>query len=262
MIVFLKYYMATREKLRLQSVVVVWNFALSFFSFCGVVYCVPHFLFNEETGLLTKGWYPSVCSHSTAYGYNETGFFVFLFIYSKLAELLDTLWLLLRKSPVILLHWYHHLTVLLYCWHAYSIRIGSGLWFATMNYSVHSIMYFYFGLTQCGPSGRKFAKRFAMLITTLQLTQMVFGIAVTVSSVVYHFRGQVCYVSVVNSTFGLLMYTSYFVLFLQLFLDHYVFNKKAAPRASKPSVILAETADLANKAKPASPKGGGGDKNA
>ena len=38
----------------------------------------------------------------------------------------STLWLLLRKSPVILLHWYHHVTVLLYCWHAYSVRIGTG----------------------------------------------------------------------------------------------------------------------------------------
>ena len=55
-----------------------------------------------------------------------------------------------------------------------------------MNYSVHAIMYFYFGLTQCGPAGKRFAKRFAMLITCLQLTQMVIGIAVTVASVVYH----------------------------------------------------------------------------
>ena len=42
--------------------------------------------------------------------------------------------------------------MLLYCWHSYSARIGTGLWFAAMNYSVHAIMYAYFGLTQCGPS--------------------------------------------------------------------------------------------------------------
>ena len=45
--------------------------------------------------------------------------------------------------------------------------------------------------------------------------------------------------------------------FLQLFLNHYVFNKKgpAGSKAakSKPSDVLTETADLANKAKPASP---------
>ena len=42
-----------------------------------------------------------------------------------------------------------------------------------MNYSVHALMYFYFGVTQTGPTGKRVAKKFAMLITTLQLTQMV-----------------------------------------------------------------------------------------
>jgi len=233
MVFALKRRMADAKPMRLQPVVVVWNFALSVFSMAGVAYCVPPFLFNEDVGLLTGGFYPSVCNHSSSYGMGESGFFVFLFIYSKLFELVDTLWLLLRKSPVILLHWYHHATVLLYCWHAYSVRIGTGLWFASMNYSVHALMYFYFGLTQCGPAGRKFAKKFAMLITTLQLTQMVFGIIVTVASVYYHSIGQACYVNLTNSFLGLLMYTSYFVLFLQLFLEHYVFKKEPVEKNPK-----------------------------
>ena len=77
-------------------------------------------------------------------------------------------------------------------------------------------MYFYFGLTQCGPGGRKFAKKFAVFITTMQLLQMVVGIIVTVSSVVYHYYGHPCHVSLVNSAMGLAMYTSYFILFLQV----------------------------------------------
>lgn len=254
MIVVLKRVMASREKMKLQPVVVVWNFSLSLFSFAGLVYCVPHLLTNPDSGLLTQGFYPSVCSHASAYGFNETGFFVCLFIYSKLAELLDTTWLLLRKSPVILLHWYHHVTVLLYCWHSYSVRIGTGLWFASMNYSVHAIMYFYFGLTQCGPAGRAFAKRFAMLITTLQLTQMVVGIVVTVASVVYHANGHACYVSLFNSALGLIMYSSYFVLFLQLFLNHYVFAKKGGKKAAPADMKnLADAADLTNKGRIAKP---------
>jgi len=228
MITYLKPFMESREKMRLQPVVLAWNFGLSLYSIGGLVYCVPHLLFNARSGLLTAGFYPSVCSHASAYGFDDVGFWVMLFIYSKLFELVDTLWLLLRKSPVILLHWYHHVTVLLYCWHSYSVRIGTGLWFASMNYSVHGIMYFYFGLTQTGPAGRKFAKNFAMLITTLQLLQMVVGIVVTVASVVYHARGATCYVSLVNSCLGLIMYSSYFALFLQLFLNHYVYNKKGA----------------------------------
>ena len=59
---------------------------------------MAHLLFGEEAGLLSRGFYPSVCSHAASYGFGEVGFFVALFIYSKLAELFDTLWLLLRKS--------------------------------------------------------------------------------------------------------------------------------------------------------------------
>ena len=42
-------------------------------------------------------------------------------------------------------------------------------------------------------------------------------------------QGEVCFVSLSNSFLGLLMYSSYFVLFLQLFLSHYVYNKKPKP---------------------------------
>ena len=31
-------------RLRPRPVVIVWNFGLSFFSFCGLIYCVPHLL--------------------------------------------------------------------------------------------------------------------------------------------------------------------------------------------------------------------------
>ena len=64
------------------------------------------------------------------YGQGWVGLWTAAFIYSKLFELFDTLWLLAKKRPVIFLHWYHHLTVLLYCWHSYAARLSSGLWFA------------------------------------------------------------------------------------------------------------------------------------
>ena len=59
-----------------------------------------------------------------------TGLWVGLFIFSKLPELFDTAFLVLQKKKVIFLHWFHHTTVLLYCWHAYHNRIGPGIWCA------------------------------------------------------------------------------------------------------------------------------------
>jgi hypothetical protein len=83
---------------------------------------------------------------------------------------------------------------------------------------------------------------------------------VTVSSVVYHASGATCYVSLVNSAFGLVMYASYFVLFLQLFLNHYVYSKKMGTKKAAPAEFaacppetmqaLAGAADAVNKGKP------------
>ena len=42
-------------------------------------------------------------------------------------------------------------------------------------------------------------------------------------------QGKTCFVSLANSLLGMLMYASYFALFLQLFLSHYVYSKKPKP---------------------------------
>lgn len=81
-----------------------------------------------------------------------------LFIYSKFVELVDTLWLAVKRRPLTTLHVWHHISVLLYCWHAYATRIGTGLWFAAMNYLVHSVMYAYFGATAISPQARDFVR--------------------------------------------------------------------------------------------------------
>ena len=54
----------------------------------GAAYCVPHFLFNDDTGLVSGGFFPSVCNYAAAtYGMGEVGIFTALFIYSKAAAI-------------------------------------------------------------------------------------------------------------------------------------------------------------------------------
>merc|ERR1712056_173080 len=87
---------------------------------------------------MEHGLYFTTCAPAAWYGSGVHGLFIALFIYSKVAELMDTVLLLLAGKPVIALQWWHHSTELLYCWHSYSVRIATGSWFACMNYSVHS----------------------------------------------------------------------------------------------------------------------------
>ena len=70
------------------------------------------------------------------------GFWTLAFVLSKLPELVDTAWIVARKRPLIFLHWYHHVTVLLFCWHCYVVRSSLGLPFMAMNFSVHAVRAF------------------------------------------------------------------------------------------------------------------------
>jgi len=61
-----------------------------------------------------------------------------------------------------------------------------------------------------------------MLITTLQLVQMVIGCVVNYMAFSYKQNGMQCGVSDTNLKLSLLMYTSYFVLFARFFYNAYV----------------------------------------
>jgi hypothetical protein len=216
LIPFLRWHVGKYGKWNVRTVGFYWNSFLSIFSWCGVFACVPVMLHS----FLMHGLYFTCCAPATWYGGNISGLFVGFFIYSKLFELFDTILLLLAGKPVIALQWWHHSTVLLYCWHSYSCRIATGLWFAAMNYSVHSVMYGYFALMTT--QYRKYITPYAIFITLAQLAQMLVGMFVTIKAVMYQDEGLECHVNKTNSILGLTMYFSYFVLFFKLFIENYV----------------------------------------
>jgi len=244
MIPLLKWYIAKYGKWDVKEFAFYWNSFLSIFSWCGVFACVPVMV----SSLVEKGLYFSSCAPAHSYSNGLCGFFVSMFVYSKVFELVDTVLLLLANKPVIALQWWHHSTVLLYCWHSNSASIATGLWFASMNYSVHSIMYAYFAAT--ATTYRKLVTPFAIFITLAQLLQMAVGMFVTVKAVFYQADGLECHVNKTNSVLGLSMYFSYFVLFLKLFIDNYVMKKKQGDAltpnqmAVQPSLVRSTTEEV------------------
>lgn len=212
-----------------RTATAIWNFSLSAFSIMGVCIVFPNLLFgrdhftDEPVGWLNGGsYYSNICSDAAWYAKGTQGLWVVAFILSKIPELVDTLWLVLGKNEVIFLHWYHHISVLLFCWHAFAERISVGIHFCCMNYTVHGVMYFYFAMTQWSLETRKMVKPYAIWITLLQLAQMLGGITLVCSTFFYkHIRGLECAQSDSNMMAAFIMYTSYFLLFFQLFYARY-----------------------------------------
>ena len=127
------------------------------------------------------------------------------------------------------MHWYHHFTVLLYCWHSYATRSSAGLYFAAMNYGVHALMYFYYFL-----SARGIKAGWAGLVTTLQISQMFIGVGVCTAVWYYQsVKGVACDVQPENQLAGILMYASYGVLFIVFALEKYIFGVSSLEKGKK-----------------------------
>ncbi|RXM92856.1 Elongation of very long chain fatty acids protein 6 [Acipenser ruthenus] len=134
----------------------------------------------------------------------------------------DTIFIILRKQKLIFLHWYHHITVLLYSWYSYKDMVAGGGWFMTINYLVHAVMYSYYALRA---AGFRVSRKFAMIITLTQITQMVVGCVVNYLVFSWMQQGQ-CPSHVQNIVWSSLMYLSYFVLFCRFFFEAYVHKSK------------------------------------
>lgn len=200
-----------------RAFLAAWNLFLSLFSFFGMVRTVPH-LFHD---LSTLPYASTVCNgpaEAANWGSFSTGLWVQLFIYSKPLELIDTFFIVVRKRPLIFLHWYHHVTVLLFCWHSYAFESSTGLFFVAMNYSVHAIMYGYYFLMAIRMKPKWMNP---MFITLSQIAQMVVGVFVSLSAVYYR-NTEGCNVKNDNLLAGGLMYGSYFALFAKFAVDRYL----------------------------------------
>jgi len=224
---FGKQYMETRKPFDMRLLLAGWNALLCTFSFLGMCRTVPYLL----ASILSNDYKSTVCANpADGWGVGPTGFWVMLFIFSKVPELIDTVFIVLRKKPLIFLHWYHHVTVLLFCWNAYATMAGSGLYFVAMNYTVHALMYGYYCLQALNMCPKNFP---AFLITFAQIAQMFVGTGVCVSAWYYKLNGQVCHNDISNLTAGALMYGSYLYLFCEFAVKRYILKPQKSKAVAK-----------------------------
>ncbi|CAJ0959295.1 unnamed protein product, partial [Mesorhabditis belari] len=205
--------MESRKPFGLDGSLVAWNAMLAIFSIFGFIRMTPEWIWSWGDNSFEY----SICVASYAQG--VTGFWTEKFAHSKVAELLDTAFIVLRKRPLIFLHWYHHITVLAYTWHAFKDHTASGRWFIWMNYGVHSFMYTYYALRAAKIHTPKIA---AMTITVLQILQMVMGVYIGITVYAIKTAGRECQQTWENIAFCFAIYFSYFLLFCNFFYHAYL----------------------------------------
>jgi len=213
-----QYYMKSRPPFQLRSELFLWNLVLALFSIFAtwrltteLVYTISHFGFSA-----------AVCDFGSLQHKKAFGIWGQLFAYSKVLELGDTAFIVLRKTPLIFLHWYHHISVLFLVWSSGAWPSTIQLWFATVNVIVHSIMYSYYALRAIRV---KIPRKISMAITMLQMVQMVLGLFIIIYASWLKHNGVVCCTFDQAIWLALGVYASYLVLFGNYFLKTYILKK-------------------------------------
>lgn len=160
-------FMANRKPFNIKTLLFPYNVALVILS----VYMFTEFLITS-----IKSNYSYLCQ---PVDYSESPLAMRManvcwwFFFSKIIELLDTVFFILRKKfdQVTFLHVYHHSTMIYNWWFGVKYVAGGQSFFTGMlNSFVHIFMYSYYALSLLGPNVQKYLwwKRY---LTRLQLTQ-------------------------------------------------------------------------------------------
>jgi len=148
----------------------------------------------------------------------------------KYYELLDTLFLMLKKKKLEFLHYYHHSMTLILCFTQLQGHTSLSWFVIVLNLMVHVVMYYYYLLTCFGV--RVWWKKH---LTTLQIVQFVLDLAFVYICAYSYFaytyfsflpNNGSCAGSETAALFGVVSLTSYLLLFIQFFIATYN-NKKS-----------------------------------
>ncbi|XP_061097910.1 ELOVL fatty acid elongase 8a [Conger conger] len=162
-------FMKHREPVDLKAVLIVYNFTMV----CWSAYMVHEFLVSS--------WLSGYSLLCQPVDYSDSPLAMRMakvcwwFFFSKVIELCDTMFFILRKknNQLTFLHVYHHGTMIVNWWLGVKyLAGGQSFLIGLVNSTVHVVMYLYYGLAAFGPHMQRYLwwKRY---LTRLQLTQFV-----------------------------------------------------------------------------------------
>lgn len=222
-----QYLMSKRSAFSLRYLLAFWNTCLALFSIMGTIRCLPEFV----SVIHSNGMQSSYCSSSYYFDVRLT-FWYWIFVWSKVMELGDTAFIILRKQKLIVLHWMHHVLTLTYAFYVIGEAPASARWMVNMNFAIHSLMYTYYALKALQ---FRISRSIAMTITISQIMQMIFGLYININAFYILWIGEKCDTSLSASMSGILIYSLFFFLFIQFFRKSYgsIFTLKYFKRLLK-----------------------------
>uniref|UniRef100_A0A1I7X097 Elongation of very long chain fatty acids protein n=1 Tax=Heterorhabditis bacteriophora TaxID=37862 RepID=A0A1I7X097_HETBA len=204
--------MENKKPFVLKTPLILWNGSLAIFSIMGVMrFSEVDFIYS----LVNHGWYNAICY--SCHPNDVAAFWSLLFAISKIVELGDTLFIVLRKKPLIFLHYYHHAAVLIYTVHSGAEHTAAGRAFISMNYLAHSCMYSYYAIVAYGIRMPRWIFLMLQLIP-IRTTK------ISLFLLIYR-----CQQSMANLYLAFTIYITFAVLFFHFFYKTYI----AAPKPKK-----------------------------
>uniref|UniRef100_A0A0K0DS22 Elongation of very long chain fatty acids protein n=1 Tax=Strongyloides stercoralis TaxID=6248 RepID=A0A0K0DS22_STRER len=220
----IKFIMRSRQPFQLTLPLNIWNAILSIFSITGTLMLTGEFFSTVQE----RGIYGSYCKIGNM-NKGQSGYWVWLFMVSKMFELVDTIFIVLRKKPLMFLHWYHHVLTLMYSFFSYPYTPGFNRWGIYLNFFVHAFMYTYYMIASMNI---KIPKAIAKTITSLQILQFIIscGILLHLFFAMYIFNDRCDFDSTVFKV-ATVMEVSYLLLFINFFVQRYI--KSGKPKTKK-----------------------------
>lgn len=169
---------------------------------------------------------------------NRLEFYYMINYYFKYIELIDTLFLALKKKPLAFLHVFHHSATALLCYTQLNGRTSVQWIPISINLAVHVLMYYYYYATAGG--AKIWWKKY---LTTMQITQFVIDLF-AVYFATYNYYAANYFPNLPNlgscagtesaAIFGCALLSSYLVLFINFYIQTY---KKAPAGKGKGKAV-------------------------
>lgn len=130
-------WMFNRQPYNLRLLLAIWSGTLSIFSILGTINTWPEFIHL----FWTKGFVSTYCDNSYIND-NRLVFWYTIFSVSKIFELFDTAFIVLRKQKLITLHWIHHILTLVYTFYIFGFTAATARWMVCFLFFFCFVFYF------------------------------------------------------------------------------------------------------------------------